>query len=271
MYRRGMKGAWATDVHLEFLKGDGFERFVASVAALDAEALFLTGDIAHAESIEAMLRRVRAAVAIPVLFVLGNHDYYRGGVAEVRAMASTLHERDAGLRWLPAAGPWRAADGTVVVGVDGWGDGRAGAPEASTVQLNDWLLIRELREAGAMHDVAARRRCLAALADGDAARLEGTLREAVTGAARVVVLTHVPPFEGACWHEGAVSDGEWLPWFTCVAVGEVLARVARENPAVGFEVYCGHTHSPGEYRATENLVVHTGQGRYGATFVRPAG
>ncbi|MDB4931145.1 MAG: phosphoesterase [Myxococcaceae bacterium] len=263
-----MKAAWATDVHLEFLKGDGFARFVAEVRALDAEALFLTGDIAQAESIEAMLRRVRAAVAIPVLFVLGNHDYYRGGVAEVRAMASALHVGDDGLRWLPAAGPWRAADGTVVVGVDGWGDGRAGAPETSTVQLNDWLLIGELSAAGALYDVAARRRCLAALADADAARLEETLRGVTAGAERVVVLTHVPPFEGACWHDGEVSNGEWLPWFTCVAVGAVLLRAARANPGVRFEVYCGHTHSPGVYRAAENMVVHTGQGRYGATFVR---
>ncbi len=195
-----MRAAWATDVHLEFLKGDGFARFVASVTALDAEALFLTGDIATADSIESTLRCVRAAVTIPVLFVLGNHDYYRGSVAEVRAVASALHTHDAGLRWLPAAGPWRAADGTVVLGVDGWGDGRAGNPTTSTVQLNDWLLIRELREAGALHDVAARRRCLASLADEDAARLEATLRTAVVGAARVAVLTHVPPFEGARWH-----------------------------------------------------------------------
>lgn len=266
-----MKAAWATDVHLEFLKGDGFARFTEAVTALDAEALFLTGDIANAESIEHLLLRVRAAVAIPVLFVLGNHDYYRGSIAEVRAMASTLHERDDGLRWLPAAGPWRAADGTVVVGVDGWGDGRVGAPETSTVRLNDWLLIRELREAGAMFDVAARRRHLAALADADAARLDATLRRAVAGASRVAVLTHVPPFVGACWHEGAVSDGEWLPWFTCVAVGEALARAARDNPAVRFDVYCGHTHSSGEFRATDNLVVHTGEARYGATFVRAVG
>lgn len=264
-----MKAAWATDVHLEFLQGDGFARFAAAVRALDAEALFLTGDIAQAESIESMLRRVRAAVAIPVLFVLGNHDYYRGGVAAVRAMASALHEGDDGLRWLPGAGPWRAVDGTVVVGVDGWGDGRAGSPETSTVQLNDWLMIRELNEAGALYDVAARRRCLAALADADAAGLEATLRGVTAaGAGRVVVLTHVPPFEGACWHEGAVSNGEWLPWFTCVAVGEVLLRAARDNPAVRFEVYCGHTHSPGVYRAAENLTVHTGEARYGAAFVR---
>ena len=185
----------------------------------------------------------------------------------VRAWAATFHVGDEGLRWLPAAGPWRAADGTVVVGVDGWGDGRAGAPERSSVQLNDWRMIREFAEIRAMADLRARRVRLAVLADEDAAGLETTLRAAVPGASRVVVLTHVPPFEEACWHEGGRSDPEWLPWFTCVAVGAVLRRVAAQHPAVRFDVYCGHTHSAGEFRASDNLVVHTGRGGYGTTFV----
>nr|MBK7069256.1 metallophosphoesterase [Deltaproteobacteria bacterium] len=263
-----MRAAWATDVHLEFLDPQGFERFVEAVRAIGPEALLLTGDIAQATTLGEWLRKVRAAVGVPVLFVLGNHDFYRGSIAEVKAWAATFHQSDEGLRWLPAAGPWRASDGTVVVGVDGWADGRAGAPERSTVLLNDWKMIRELAEAGAMYDLAARRARLAALADEDAARLEATLREVLPGASRVVVLTHIPPFEEACWHEGARSNDEWLPWFTCVAVGEVLRRMAAEHPSKHIEVYCGHTHSPGEHRESDNLVVHTGEGRYGATFVR---
>lgn len=266
-----MRAAWATDVHLEFLDEPGFARFVEAVRALDPEVLLLTGDIANATSLGTYLRRVRDAVGVPLLFVLGNHDFYKGSIAEVRAWASTFHVGDEGLRWLPAAGPWRASDGTVVVGVDGWGDGRAGAPESSTVQLNDWRFIRELAEVHAMWDVRARRQRLAALSDDDAARLEATLREAVPGASRVVVLTHVPPFEEACWHDGARSDAAWLPWFTCAAVGEVLRRVAAENPSARFEVYCGHTHSAGVFQASDNLVVHTGQGSYGTTFVQEIG
>lgn len=262
-----MRAAWATDIHLEFLDDAGFDRFTDAVRAAGAEALFLTGDIAQAPTLGAALRRVRAAVEVPVLFVLGNHDYYKGSIAEVRAWAATFHAGDAGLRWLPGAGPWRAADGTVVVGADGWGDGRAGAPERSPVLLNDWKLIRELVEAGAMWDVPARRARLAALADADAARLDAALRGVLPGAARVVVLTHVPPFEEACWHDGARSNPDWLPWFTCVAVGEVLRRAAAAHPSVRFEVYCGHTHSPGEFRAAANLVVRTGAARYGETFV----
>ncbi len=266
-----MRAAWATDVHLEFLKDEGFERFVAAIRATEPEALFLTGDIAVANTVGKFVQRVRVAIGAPVLFVLGNHDFYRGSVAEVRAWAASLRAADEGVVYLPAHGPWRAADGTVVVGADGWGDGRAGSPATSTVELNDWHLIREFADVRAMDDRRARLALLEKLADQDAERLEATLRTVVDGAERVVVLTHVPPFTEACWHEGKRSDPEWLPWFTCVAMGTMLRRVAEEHPSVRFEVYCGHTHSSGVHRERENLVVHTGRGRYGTTFVEGVG
>ena len=39
---------------------------------------------------------------------------------------------------------------------------------------------------------------------------------------RVLLATHVPPLRDACWHEGQLSDNEWLPHFTCKAVGDVI-------------------------------------------------
>jgi hypothetical protein len=80
-------GAYAAE---GFLDDDGFERFVAAIREAEPEALFLTGDIAMANTVETLLQRVRAAIAVPVLFVLGNHDFYRGSVTEVRARRSLL-------------------------------------------------------------------------------------------------------------------------------------------------------------------------------------
>ncbi|MEZ4406264.1 MAG: metallophosphoesterase [Polyangiales bacterium] len=264
-----MRAAWVTDPHFDHLDDAAFARFAEGVRALAPEALLLTGDLCDARSVEGTLRRVREAVAAPVLFVLGNHDYYGGSVDGVRAWAASAHGRDPDLRWLPAAGPWRASDGTVVVGVDGWCDGRAGDPDGSTVLLNDWRMIRDFADVGAMFDVAARKAVMQRLADADAAALTATLDAVCPTAARVVVLTHVPPFVGACWHQGAISNAQWLPWFTCVAVGEALTRAADRWPEVTLDVYCGHTHSAGEHRPRRNLAVFTGPGRYGDAFVTP--
>lgn len=38
----------------------------------------------------------------------------------------------------------------------------------------------------------------------------------------LLLVTHVPPFKEACWHEGRISDDDFLPHFTSQAVGDVL-------------------------------------------------
>ena len=85
---------------------------------------------------------------------------------------------------------------------------------------------------------------------------------------RVVVVTHVPPFRAAAWHQGRPSHDDWLPWFSCRAVGEVLLRCARRNPTVEFLVLCGHTHGSGVYSPAENVTVHTAEAEYGAPRVQ---
>jgi hypothetical protein len=79
------------------------------------------------------------------------------------------------------------------------------------------------------------------------------------------VLTHVPPFAGACWYGGTQSAADWLPWFTCIAVGEVLLAYAQRYPRTAITVLCGHSHGRGEFRAAENLVVRTGGWAVGET------
>jgi Icc protein len=78
----------------------------------------------------------------------------------------------------------------------------------------------------------------------------------------VIVLTHVPPFRDACWHEGRISEEDGLPHFACRAVGERLVAVARANPERTITVRCGHTHSGGVARILPNLVVYTGAAEY---------
>jgi Icc-related predicted phosphoesterase len=84
----------------------------------------------------------------------------------------------------------------------------------------------------------------------------------------VIVLTHVPPYREAAWHEGRHSDDDWAPWFTCRAVGEAIDTCARQHPAVNFLVLCGHTHGAGTYAPQGNVVVHSAAADYGAPCVQ---
>jgi Icc-related predicted phosphoesterase len=104
---------------------------------------------------------------------------------------------------------------------------------------------------------------LNALGDEAAEFLERRVCEALAGWRDVIVLTHVPPFRESCWHEGGISNDDYLPHFACRAVGERLAGIMRDRPDKAMTVLCGHTHSSGSARILDNLIVYTGGAQYG--------
>jgi len=252
--------AWLTDVHLNFLDDAGRARFIAEVAATDTTGVIVTGDIAEAGTLEPILGELVAAVSRPVWFVLGNHDFYGGSIDDVRARARTLDIA----HWLPAAGVIRLSDTIALVGHDGWGDARLGNIAYTPVELTDFRAIREL--AGLRRKT--RHALLRRLGDEAAASLRADVARALAWATHVVVATHVPPFRKSCWHEGEISDDDWLPYFTCAAAGEVMREAMQARPDARMTVYCGHTHGGGDAQILPNLRVITGAAEYGAPVVR---
>ncbi|WP_394824500.1 hypothetical protein [Pendulispora albinea] len=78
----------------------------------------------------------------------------------------------------------------------------------------------------------------------------------------------MPPFEAACWHGGRISGPDWLSYFTCAAVGDVLQSAMAERPECTMHVLCGHTHGGGVARVLPNLLVWTGAAECGAPEVQ---
>jgi Icc protein len=146
-----------------------------------------------------------------------------------------------------------------LVGHDAWADGRLGDFFRSEVLLNDYLLISELQG----QEKPERYAQLNALGDEAAGFLERRASEALAGRRNIIVLTHVPPFRESCWHEGRISDDDYLPLFACRAVGDRLAAIMRDHPGQTMTRLCGHTHSSGCARILDNLTVYTGQAQYG--------
>lgn len=89
------------------------------------------------------------------------------------------------------------------------------------------------------------------------------LPDALARFQHVVVITHVPPFRESCWHEGKISGDDWLPFFSCKAVGDALVEAMKAAPDRMMTVLCGHTHGGGEAQILPNLRVLTGGARYG--------
>jgi predicted phosphohydrolase len=256
---RAARLGWATDVHLNFLGRAALDAFCAELSGSGADAFLITGDIAEAPSLERLLTWVAEALQRPVYFVLGNHDAYRGSLVKMRARARAMTAGSPWLRYLPAVGVVELAEGTALVGHDGWADGRLGNFMRSPVELNDYVLIEELRRKDRRLLLLELRR----LGDEAATYMRKVLSVALGRYQRVLVGTHVPPFREACWHEGKISNDDWLPHFTCQAVGEALEEAAKAYPDRRIEVMCGHTHGEGMAEIRGNLVVRTGGAEYG--------
>ena len=252
-----MRLAWATDIHLDFARPEVYSAFLDSLASDDCDAVLITGDIGEAGTWKRHVAAIETRAAKPVWFVLGNHDYYRSSIAGVRAGA-----RDKG--WLPGRGVVLLSEETALVGHDGWADGRLGDYVGSRVMLNDYLLIADLVSPSRFVRQARMRE----LADEAAAHFRHWIPAAAQRRRRILVATHVPPFRDACWHEGRISDDEWLPHFSCAAVGDALLDAADTYPEHEFTVLCGHTHGSGYVRMRPNLEVFTGGAEYGDPIVQ---
>lgn len=243
-YASSVRATWLTDIHLNFMRPLALRAFYERIRQERPDVLLVTGDIGESDSVA---RYIDALSAIaPTYYVLGNHDYYRSSIAAVRERLPP--------GWLPAMTPIQLTESTVLLGVDGWGDARCG-DTTSQVQLSDWQLIEDFE--AVRYDRAERIQLLADLGTTEAFAL-GELLARAPASERLVVLTHVPPFPEACVYGGAQSEPAWLPWFTCVATGEVLAEYARAHPQKQILVLCGHAHGKSVCRPEPNLEVRTG-------------
>jgi 3',5'-cyclic AMP phosphodiesterase CpdA len=254
-----MRLAWIADPHLDHAEPAALRALLVAVRGARADAIAISGDIGQAGSVCLWLERLQAALGMPVYFVLGNHDYYGGSIAKVRGRVMDLCVRVEGLHWLPVAPPVPLGAGTVLVGHDGWADGRAGDFAHSEIELNDYRCIEEL----IFEDREALHAALLARGDEVAAWARRVLPPLLAEGKDILLLTHAPPFSDACWHEGALSNDDGAPHFTDVALGEALFPLLRAHPDRQLTVLCGHTHSAGFLQAGPNLRVITAPAIYG--------
>lgn len=254
-----MRIAWLTDIHFNFLSSPQIVAFYQKILDANPTAITISGDIAEADSVEWYLLHLEEQLARPIYFVLGNHDYYRGSINKVRSRITELSNSSTHLHWLPAAGIMPLTESTCVLGHDGWADARLGNYKRSPVLLNDYRLIKELSGLSKVD----RSRIMLQLGVDAAWYLRSLLPDALNQFERVIVVTHVPPFREACWHEGKISDDNWLPHFSCKTVGDVLFDAMRARPDRKMTVLCGHTHSPSFAQILPNLKVYTGAAEYG--------
>lgn len=139
------KLAWLTDIHLDST-GDtdhGTVQLCQKIKQTGAEGVILTGDISTSVRIVHHLSVMDRELQMPVYFVAGNHDYYRGSVEDVRRQLKELTNISPFLRYMPLTPYVPLTPATALVGHDGWYDCLNGDVSKTDFVMNDWRLIRE--------------------------------------------------------------------------------------------------------------------------------
>jgi predicted phosphohydrolase len=242
---------WVSDIHLNFLSGIQRNGFYEQLKGYD---VVISGDIGESVKVFQYIEEMESVTGKSVFFVLGNHDYYGSSLKKVRRQAKKYNW----LQWAPV----ELNRETLLLGVDGWGDGRNGDYEGSRLVMADWLYIEELFSAyskGSVELLGA----LQKIADGDARLLRKNVKKALQrGYRRFIIVSHVPPFEEASLYAGKKSNPDGLPFFSSKVLGELLLPVIKKHPEVDFLWLCGHTHSRVTYKPCENLIVKVAKAEY---------
>lgn len=257
-----MRIVWATDVHLEFADELARSIFAQTIAKEKADALVLTGDISNSKLIERLLKNLQKQIGIPIYFNMGNHDFYGSSITKMRRWARAISKSEEHLHWIEEAGVVNLEDDACLIGVDGWGDGLLGDPLRSRVLLNDWDLIEEFSVKNAIHDKSARMEILRKLGKQAAHEIRASLVKALPKFSKILLMTHVPPWKEATWHEGEFSNDDWLPWFSCKAVGDVIVEEVAKHPGKKVTILCGHTHGVGYSKINDQIEAYTGGAKY---------
>ncbi len=152
---------------------------------------------------------------------------------------------------------------TALIGHDCWGDASVGDFLRSNVELNDYSMINELSH------ISKRqlKTVLNSLGDEAADYFRKILPKA-TKYENLIILTHVPPFREAGFHDGKNQDDNWAPHFVCGAASEPIREAFVKNSQCQGLLLVGHTHGNGTSQILPNLIAYNGPAKYGSPRVQ---
>lgn len=248
-----MKLLWTSDIHLNFLTNP--VPFYAKINSIECDCIVISGDIGESDSIAKYVSDIEQATGRPVYFVLGNHDFYGSSIKETKRAVKHL-------KWLPKNDGIPLSETTILIGADCWGDCRNGDFENSHLTMSDWLHIEELNKAY-LKGMGSLKKTLQKLADKDAKDIGKKAVKAIEkGFTNIIIVSHVPPFEGASMFAGRKSTPSGLPFFSSKISGDILRPIAEQHPDVKFTWLCGHTHSKVCLNVGKNIVVKVAPSEY---------
>lgn len=264
-----MKLGFATDIHLDvvvdragYLKrpeeAQALLKRVGVHVARDVDALVIGGDISTGSRFRDDFQAFCKGAAVPVYFVLGNHDFWDAPEATVRTTAAEFPG------YLDHVGVVPLNPLTALVGRSGWYDTLTGNPFESQIHPNDWERAERLSGCW-RYQYLLQKECRAWSLE-ETTKVVPVLEAAAVTYPNVYFVTHFPCFVQACWDEFGKPDVEkngWWPWSINTTLGRAVLDVVEKHRGVQFTMLTGHTHGPGKAQVRSNLTCISGRAHYG--------
>lgn len=250
--------AWLTDIHLNFL--NDYQSWWSNILIKsDVDSFIITGDLTENKELFSTLKNLGQSDK-KVYYVLGNHDYYCGSIEKTR---DELSKGDiANTVYLGTNELIRLSDATILIGDDGWYDGRFGWYWRTKIKMNDFRYIKEFEGRSKSDRLMIMQR----YTDRSANRILDLCQKACKeNIEELYIATHVPPFKEASVYNNQISDEFHLPFYANYTVGITIKNGTEEFRKNGGQVtvLCGHTHGRNVAQIDKGLAVKTGQSDYG--------
>lgn len=245
--------AWLTDIHLDHLQDAQAKAFIDHVASQNIDGILITGDIATAPRFIQYLAMFEAALQKPVLFVLGNHDYWGSTIEQCQKQAIDISSMSTFIKWAASTPYITLTQTTTLVGHDGWYDTLYASHPDFNMSMNDWSYTGDFVGKNKDTIVSLSKE----LAHKATLSMMSSIKAATRYSRRLIVMTHVPPF--IC-HQ---CDNAGLSWFASRMMGDMLRQAAKAYPNVHFTVLAGHSHTAGTLEVDKNMICHVGAAEYG--------
>ncbi len=214
---------WVTDPHLTQANQSGLFNAIKNKKH---KAIFITGDISN-DNLITSLKYLSTATPSPIYFILGNSDTnYGHSTQDVRkklknlcAEVSNLHYLHDDVTYLDPTPLCK--EKVALIGFDGYAD--------------SWEDITQLRE-------------------NDLEKLTQNIETAIKkNCAKIVILSHVPPFQSDCLYQGKPTTPQFAPHYSSTQFADLLLQFANKYQHITFVVYAGHTHNESYQLYTKNI------------------
>ena len=121
-----MKACWLTDIHLNFLTTEEIYLFFKNVNKSQPDIILIGGDTGESHSIIRYLQMFEEHFDIPIYFILGNHDFYRGSISRVNDKLKKHIQDLTNVYWLDNSEVINLTASTSLIGHSSWADGQLG-------------------------------------------------------------------------------------------------------------------------------------------------